>query len=138
MELSELYNTPYPFATQNLLIGIKSYGNKIYFERSKGEVIDLDGTRQFNLSFLLDFVKNIEFDNDNLATKLWPIGKNHSIVVDPEHQFGQPVIDGTNIRPSTIYQLHQGGEPNKFIAMLYDLSETQVKHSIEFCTKKAA
>lgn len=138
LELSELYNTPYPFATQNLLIGIKSYGKKIYFERNQGEVIDLDGTRQFNLSFLLDFVKNIEFDNENLATKLWPIGKDHSIVVDPEHQFGQPTIDGTNVRPSTIYQLHQGGEPDKFIAMLYELSEDQVKHSIEFCTKRAA
>lgn len=132
-ELSKLFKTPYPFATSNIIKRIETDSKKVYFKKGNEEIYSLDGNRQFNLLFIQDFFKNVDFRNDALAARLFPIGKKKSIVVDPEYQFGQPVIHGTNILPLTIYNLYKGQEPIDFIAELYEISQKQVEHAIEFC-----
>lgn len=136
-ELSRFFSTPYPFANADVLRGMRTDGKVVFFEIDNNSIISLDGKKQFNLAFLKEFFKNIDFDDSSMAVRLWPIGKDHSVVVDPKHQFGQPTVEGTNIRPAVIYQMHQGGESPRFIASLYDLSVTQVEDSIEFCKKAA-
>jgi uncharacterized protein (DUF433 family) len=80
----------------------------------------------------------LDFDKNNLAQRLYPLGKNTSIIVDPRHQFGQPTISGTNLFPETIYNLYKNKESKKFIALSYDISVKQVNDAIEYCKKLAA
>lgn len=137
-ELSVNFNTPYPFA----------YAYDYYIEKRKHKkfvIIDFidglwkhDGKKKLYLKFYLDeFLEKIEFDDNNFAKKFFPLGKNKKVVVDPLHQFGQPVIDGTNIKTQTIYHLHNGGETNENICILYDLTENQVQDAINFHRKSA-
>lgn len=135
-ELSKSYDTPFPFAQKDVLSNIKTDGKKIYLTKD-GTTLTLDGTKQFNLGFIKMFFKNLDFDDDLVAKRYWPLGKKHKIVCDPTHKFGQPVIDGTNIQAEAIYKMHLAKEPTSFIADLYEISEAKVKDAIKFYKQAA-
>lgn len=130
-ELSDLFKTPFPFALKEVLQNIKTDGRKIFF-KLKGDTITLDGSKQLNLDFIKLFFKKLEFDKDMLAARFWPLGKQKKVVCDPQHKFGQPVIEGTNIQSEAIYKMYLAKEPIPFIAELYEISPEKVKHAIEF------
>ena len=136
IELSKIYKTPFPFAQKKIIKSIKTDGKKIFFVTKDGTV-SLDGKKQFQIDFVKLFFKNLEFDNDLLANRLYPMGKSKKIIVDPSRQFGHPVVGNTNIYPETIYNLHKAGEPTKFIAHIYEIEEKEVLDAIEFCNKAA-
>jgi len=135
-ELSLFYNTNFPFAQKEVLDNIHTDKSKIYLNQN-GDTISLDGSKQFNLDIIKVFFQNLDFDNDMLASRFWPLGKNHKIVCDPHHKFGQPVISGTNIQSEVIYKMYLANEPIAFIASVYEITSKDVKDAIEF-HKKAA
>lgn len=136
-ELSQIFNTPFPFAKSEILDGINCFGKKIVFEINKDEIINLDSTKQLNLKFIKNFMYKMEFDSNSLAMRLYPLGKKNSVIVDPKHQFGQPTIQGTNLFPETIYNLYKKKETKKFIASSYDISVKQVNDAINYCNTAA-
>ena len=135
-ELSKSYNTIFPFAQKDIITNITTDGKKIFLNID-GSSITLDGSKQLNLEFINVFFKKLEFDKELMATRLWPMGKNKAVVCDPQHKFGQPVIDGTNIQTEAVYKMYLAKEPISFIASLYELTEQKVKDAISF-HKKAA
>lgn len=127
--------TKYPFASYKLLVNEK----QILYGKDDETWVHADKTNQIVIHMIIeDFFKKIDFSNNDLAERFWPLGKEHNIVVDPHHQFGQPVINGTNINAATIYSMYESGEPLSTIGILYDLTEAQVNDAIAFCKRKAA
>lgn len=137
IELTNIFDTPFPFARKDIIENIKTDGKKIYIELPKGGIISLDGKKQFQLEIIQLFFKTLVFDENQLASKLYPLGKEKDIVVDPKRQFGQPVIGDSNILPEVVYNMYKAGEPKKFIAFTYQLTEKQVQSAIEYCRKAA-
>ena len=135
--LTVKFDTPFPFATSQILENISTDGKRIYFEEGVEIIFNIDKTFQLNLRFISDFFKKIDFDGGDLANRLWPIGKDKSIVVDPKHQFGQPTIYGTNINAQTVNNYYLGGEKIEFIADIFDIENHQIEDAIEFCKKAA-
>jgi len=132
IELSRLFDTPFPFAKRIILENIRTTGKKVFLESEKG-IFSLDGIRQFNLDFIRMFFKKIDFDNDLVASRFWPLGKERSILIDPRRQFGHPVLGKTNIYPETIYNLYKAGEPIDFLAFTYDIDQSVVNDAIIYC-----
>lgn len=132
-ELVQMYGTAFPFALKEVLKGIHSDGKHIYLKTKNG-IIELNGTKQFNLEIIQMFFVNLEFDKDNLASRFWPMGKDKSILVDPNRKFGHPIIDGKNIEPQVILNHFMAGDPVKYIAHVYRLSEEEVNHALEYCS----
>jgi uncharacterized protein (DUF433 family) len=130
--LSEWYNTPFPFAQKEVLENMKTDKTRIYFQKGD-DLVTLDNTKQLNFKFIEIFFKNIEFDSNQLAARLWPLGKEKSIVIDPKRKFGHPVIDEQNIYPETICNHINAGDPVKYIAYVYEITEQQVAHAVEYC-----
>lgn len=130
-ELGERFNTNFPFAKKEVLDNISTDGLKIYLNID-GDIITLDGSKQFNLEVITLFFKNLDFDNEMLASRFWPMGKKHTIVVDPHRKFGQPVLDGTSIQSEAIYRMYLAEEPIAFIASIYELPMKAVKDAIAF------
>jgi uncharacterized protein (DUF433 family) len=133
--MAQQLNTPYPFASAEVL----TEGRNIFYTLQDGTTLYADKSRQIVIKKAIEsFCRKIEFSNEKLAKRYWPLGKNHEIVVDPQHQFGQPVINGTNINASVIYSMYESGEPISAIGILYDLTERQVNDAIAFCKRKVA
>jgi uncharacterized protein (DUF433 family) len=133
--MSKELKTKYPFASYKLLVNKK----QVLYEIDEETWVHADKTNQIVIQKIIaEFSKKIDFSDQDLAKRFWPLGKTRSIVVDPHHQFGQPVINGTNINAATIFSMYQSGEPIAAIGILYDLTEEQVNDAIAFCKLKAA
>jgi uncharacterized protein (DUF433 family) len=127
-------NLIYPFASAKLL----AFGDKIWY-KFKDSIVNADGSRQSDfLEFIEDFASKIEFNSQKIAERFWPDGKSSDVVVDPHHQFGQPVLVGTNINAEVIYSMYESGEPVEAISILYDLTQKQINDAVAFYKKSAA
>lgn len=131
IELSQFYNTSFPFALREVLDGVNTDGKRIFLSLDD-YTITLDGTKQFNLGFIKVFFKKLEFDSNNLASRLWPLGKEKSVLIDPERKFGHPVLEMKNIFPETIYGHFKAGDPIEYISYVYKVTEKEVRDAIEF------
>lgn len=133
--MSKELKTCYPFASYRLLVNRKN----ILYGIDDDTWVRADKTNQIVIHKMIeDFFQKIDFSENDLAKRFWPLGKDHDIVVDPHHQFGQPVIHGTNVAAATIYSMYESGETPSTIGILYDLTEQQVADAIAFCKRKAA
>lgn len=131
-ELSQMFNTPFPFARKEVLQNIQVSGRDIYIE-IHGNIQQLNGTKQLALRLIQQFYKNLDFDKDEIATRFWPMGKDTSVVVDPSRKFGSPVLADNNIYPETLYQHFLAGDPVNYLAHIYEISEKEVEDAIKFC-----
>lgn len=129
--LAKRFQTHFPFALQQVLDNISSDGLKIYLKIDE-DIITLDGSEQFNLDIIKIFFKKLEFDQDMLASRFWPLGKESDVVCDPHRKFGQPVLDNTSIQSEAIYRMYLADEPIDFIASIYEISQKSVKDAIKF------
>ena len=126
--ISKDLDIDYPFASSRLLTD----GKKIWY-RFQDDIINADGTSQTNFVQIIEaFSSKVDFVKNSLAERFWPFGKKNSIVVDPHHQFGQPVVKGTNINAEVLYSMYRSGEPTSALAVLYDLTEKEVNDAINF------
>lgn len=130
-ELSKSFKTSFPFAKKEVIENISTDGNKIYLKLN-GSTITLDGSKQLNLDFIKLFFKKLDFDEEMLASRFWPLGKKVNIVCDPHRKFGLPIINGTNIQAEAIYRMYLANEPIDFIATIYETSEQNIKDAITF------
>ncbi|MGD8777444.1 MAG: DUF433 domain-containing protein [Ignavibacteria bacterium] len=127
-QMSAELNAEYPFATAPVLTD----GKKIWY-KFKDDIINADGSSQTNFVNIIEsFAQKVDFRSDNLAERFYPAGKDNSIVVDPHHQFGQPIIKGTNVNTEVIFSMYRSGEPMDAIGILYDLTEKEVNDVINF------
>src|SRR5690606_10394220 len=85
-DLSKLFKTPFPFAKKEVLDSISTDSKNIYFD-IEGVTMTLNGTKQFNLDIIKLFFINLDFGADDLASRYWPLGKDKTIVVDPQRKF---------------------------------------------------
>lgn len=135
--LATQFNTPFPFAHEGIMSKLKTDGKVIYFKTDNEAIYSLDIKRQYSLEFIQLFFKKLDFNEESIASRLWPLGKAKSILCDPRKKFGLPTIDNTNIYPETLYQMYKAGDSEIFLANLYQLTLKQVNNAIEFCTKAA-
>lgn len=134
-EMAMQLRTPYPFASAELLTD----GKSILYSLEDGTTVKADKTHQITFKEIIkDFCKKIEFSNNKLAERYYPLGKQQQVIVDPNHQFGQPVIEDTNVLAETIYRMYTAGESNEFLARLYDIPLKNVEAAISLFNNRAA
>lgn len=128
--LRKQFVTDYPFASYRIMTDTKS----VLFSPDGGEsIVDVNQGMQYQLKEIItDFLLKIDFDDNQTALRLYPFGKEHSIMVDPHQQFGQPVIRGTNVSAEVLYAMYKAGEDIIFIANIYNLKKNEVEDAIQF------
>jgi len=83
-----------------------------------------------SLSNKLDFE---EITRYGFARRYYPKGLDGQIVIDPEISFGRPVIKGTGIPTTSIYDLFLGeGEKYKPVGNWFSLPISKVKAAVQF------
>ncbi len=127
-------NTQFPFANSTILTD----GRKIFYALDDDLIVNADRSKQIAFSAIIkNFCLQMDFGKDHLALRYWPLGKEKNIVVDPKHQLGQPTIKDTNILAETLFRMHASGEKISLIATLYNVTESDIKASVEFFNKAA-
>lgn len=126
--ISKKYNTNYPFTKKKIV----SAGGAILFE-DDGKLINADRTLQINMNKVLtQYLEKIEFNVKGKAIKFFPQGKNSSVVLDPEIQFGTPTIIGTRISAHTVVDSYNSGDSKQLISMIYGISNQLLQDVLDF------
>jgi len=138
-ELSERFDTAFPFASHRLL----SDGQQILVvleDVAEPVLLFLGEHGQTALRKVIEpFCKKIDFcGSTSLAQTLWPLGRNHAVVVDPRHGFGRPTIAGTNIATESIAQMVLAGESPQFMSEMYDIPQAAISDAVAFERRMAA
>lgn len=139
--LSSDFNTPYPFAS----LKIKPHKRENSVDKMKawidydGQLLQADGKFQPSFrEFIEPFLDQIEYGDDLLAKRFYPLKKTKSIVIDPKKQFGKPIISGKGVRTEVVYRFFLGGESKEGICKLYNLELDQVENAILYHEPKVA
>jgi uncharacterized protein (DUF433 family) len=135
-ELMERFQTPHPFA----LKGLMTSGRTLIRSLNDDILLELGTRGQTAFSKVLEpFCASLDFDEANsLASRYFPLGREHPVVVDPRRAFGRPVIEGTNLTTETIMSLLRGGEAAEDIAESFRISPEAVLAAKAFEQQRAA
>jgi len=135
-ELSDRYRVPHPFALRGLLTD----GNRLLQELGDKSLLELGtGGQESFQAVIKPFCRQIHFDSiSNLAARYFPLGRKKGIVVDPQHAFGRPVVEGTNLATETVATLLRGGESIDDVAAEFRLERPFIEAAWEFEQRLAA
>lgn len=135
-ELAERFKTDHPFALEGLLTD----GRRLLKELDRASLLELGTGGQTDFkSVIRPFCALLDFDsNTRLASRFYPVGRDSSVIVDPHHAFGRPIIQGTSITTEALACLVRGGETIDDIASDFRLEPTQVEEAWEFERQLAA
>lgn len=84
------------------------------------------------------FLRELEFSPDDHLLRWWPLGIDRSVVLDPQRQFGQPIIARAGVATEVLHAAAKAGQAVEEIADWYELDAGAVRDAIEFETALAA
>jgi uncharacterized protein (DUF433 family) len=88
---------------------------------------------QLALPVLDELLELIEYDDQELARLLYPQRGGKVIVINPSLSSGQPVVKGTSVLASIIWQrVRRAGEPIERLARDYRLDQSEIQAAINY------
>lgn len=137
---SHHFGTDYPLTQQAFLTD----GKRIFLdaiEANTGEEKIIDVVRkQYVFSDIIkpSLYAGIEYDEDG-ATRWFPLENKKTIVLDPERQFGTPIVADSGIPTDTIYASYLAEERDvPLVARIFNISSHSVSDAVEFEERLAA
>jgi uncharacterized protein (DUF433 family)/DNA-binding transcriptional MerR regulator len=78
------------------------------------------------------FLRELEFADGDHLVRWWPLGKERSVVLDPQRQFGQPITARAGIATEILRAAESAGQSVEEIAEWYELDALSVRDALEF------
>ncbi len=88
--------------------------------------------RQYEFNGIIEpILKTVDFGEDGNPFAWWPEGRRFRVVVSPDHAFGAPVDADSHV-PTAVLANVAREHGVKATAAAYDVSETSVRHALNF------
>lgn len=135
----ELFDHPYPFTCKRFRTDGRSIFADALAESGETELLDM-GKRQYAFSKIIEssLYHGIEFGNDELASRWYPMPRSKVVVLDPTIAFGKPIVANEGIRTSILYDAFQVEQSKPYVAKIYDVPIAAVEAAIRFEERLAA
>lgn len=136
---SKLIDEPHPFASKRWFADPGGIYLDLAEASEEQDLIEMSRYGQMASDEVLGiYLRQIEFDVEDVARRWYPLGKDGPIVLDPSVEFGSPVVAGTRIETEVLWQYAEGGEEIGAIADAYELQQDKVEAAITFERSKRA
>lgn len=133
----ERFGTNHPFSTMNFLTD----GRKIFLavEGERGEkILEEISKRQIVFNQIVSpFLKQLEFENDILL-RWWPLTKSKSVVLDPNRNFGQPIVKNEGILTEILSNAVHANDSFDVVMDWYNVSRKSLEDALEYESQLAA
>lgn len=132
---SKLFSTEYPFAVKRFstdgrrifaTLSNEADSSSLMAEMSRGRLV-------FPL-VIEPFLRKIDYQGDDAALMLWPLGRAERVVLDPARAFGKPIDAETGVPTSVLYRAVQaeGDGAIATVAGWYKVPVAAVEAAIAF------
>jgi uncharacterized protein (DUF433 family) len=122
----------HPFAKQKYSI----YGSSIFVKNAEyhGDMVDLATGRRAFEEILKPLLHDIVVYVGDVPTQLTPLGKDRTVLLDPDRSFGAPINRDTGIPTQILFGMNKSGESEETVAKWYGVSVEGVRDAIEYET----
>lgn len=133
----ELFGSNYPMTRQRFLTDGETVFHEALDVASTTEdgpaLLDLRKRQHVFRTIVKDSLyAGIEYEGD-VARRWYPEGRKHSVVVDPELQFGHPTIEQAGVPTAALYAAWLAENKKKItVAKLYEVGVRQVDAAVRF------
>lgn len=131
---AERYKMKHPFANRKF----KTDGKWI-FEETLNKLMNTY-SRQFTFREIISpsLFAGIEFSDDDIAMRWFPMHDSKVIVIDPHRNFGKPILCREGIPTRALADAYKAEKNYKRVAELYDITPASVKVAVQFEHRLAA
>lgn len=131
---AEMFGADYPFTTRRFVTD----GETIYQEAMRAgadepEMLNLR-TRQYAFREIIkdSLYTGIEYIG-GLAKRWYPESRSRTVVIDPDVQFGHPVVAESGVPTASLYASYLAEDRNKsLVARLFEIAPRQVEAAVRF------
>lgn len=129
----QMFNHPYPFTSKRFQTDGRSIFAEALAETGEKRLLDL-AKKQYAFTKIIEpsLYRGIEFGNDELAIRWFPLQRNKAVVLDPSIAFGKPIIKDYGIRTSILHDAVRVEKDKKFVARLYNVPLSAVNSAIRY------
>lgn len=135
----ELFGTDYPFTNRRFRTDGRAVFAEAIDETGDVEMIDL-GKKQYVFDRVVrpSLYSGIDFGNDELAKRWFPVPNSRSVVLDPKVAFGKPIVAAVGIRTDVLYESFMAEQDKNIVARLYEVPVSAVEQAVRFEQRQAA
>lgn len=130
----ELLSETHPFSSKKFLTDGCSILYQVERENHDTSLMNLVND-QYELKKLLDLYlhEGLEFTPDDIASRWWPLGMAHDIVIDPLRSFGKPIVASTGIPTGVIYDSFRAEScSTETVAHWLGIDAEQVEEAVDY------
>jgi uncharacterized protein (DUF433 family) len=101
-------------------------------ERDNPPLVDLVSRNRVMTEVISPIMETFDFDGLSLPRRWWPRGHQTAVVIDPEIEFGEPVLARSHIPTNSLWTAVQQGDAMDTLAECRDLSLDEVHIAVQF------
>jgi uncharacterized protein (DUF433 family) len=136
---SQIVASDYPFASARFRTDGKTVVLHVLKIDGDEELIDLFSHGQYLMQKVIEpSLKNLEFDEADIAARWWPLGRAKGVVIDPQRQFGQPIDDATGVPTSVLAEAAKAEGSPALAAKRFMVPLASVQRAVAFEQQLAA
>lgn len=129
----EHFGSRHPFNLKT----IRTDGQRIFAqlqdeEGEEGGLLELARDQHVFAAIVDPFLKNLEFDADEIARCYWPLGADREVVLDPARAFGRPIVHSWAVPTEPLFALYRQEASPERVAEIYEIGVDAVEDAIEF------
>ena len=133
----DLIGDPHPFSTARFRTDGRTVFLQVHAETGEHELLDLS-TKQFAFNRIVEpSFRDLDLA-DGMAARWWPMSHARGVVIDPERNFGHPIIAGHGVPTKALADAVTAEGSIGMVAKLYDLPQQSVRDAVEFERRLAA
>lgn len=130
----EIFHQHYPFTCRRFQTDGRSIFATVFDETGDEAILDLV-KRQYAFRQVIapSLYEGIEYTGEGEAQRWYPVRRSKAIVLDPNRNFGKPVLSSTGIDTSTIYQAYLAeGQDAKRVSVIFEIPTAAVDAAVTF------
>jgi uncharacterized protein (DUF433 family) len=136
---AKIVSSDYPFANARFRTDGKTVILHVLDDDGDEKLIDLFKHGQYLMQKIIEpSLKGLEFDEDDMAVRWWPLGRAKGVVIDPKRQFGQPIDDATGVPTSVLAKAAKAEGSVAKAAAMFMVPQSSVSRSVAFEQQLAA
>jgi len=127
----DIFGIDHPFCTMQFLTDGRNIFREVHNETGEPTLEELFKRQIVFKEIISPFLKQLEFDNDILL-RWWPLTKNKRVVLDPNRNFGQPIVNKEGVLTEVLANAYKANESIEVVSSWYNVSKPAIKDAIEY------
>jgi uncharacterized protein (DUF433 family) len=134
----KLVGSAHPFGTSKFATDGQTVFLKIKEGREPDSLWDMKDIQRVFERVIEPFLRDVEFSDDDVALRWWPLGHGRQVVLDPMRSFGHPIVVKNGVPTAILATAFKVESDAQTVADWYGVSTTEVKDAVDFEAKIAA